>query len=171
MRMPRTSSFSVRDILDLPRPKETEKRGAYDSNNELFFRNYYFLGEHRAENGPNKVTSSGATEPPSTLATSIREEEGHSPPSSWPSPHHPGQGWPFLPHQGLGGIKQEAGSPPPPLGHHHHGHLPDLLSLPHPLNQLPKISSEEELEYDCEDGIEEDEEGVEVEKMPGFLMI
>ena len=116
------------------------------------------------ENGPNKVTSSGATEPPSTLATSIREEEGHSPPSSWPSPHHPGQGWPFLPHQGLGGIKQEAGSPPPALGHHHHGHLPDLLSLPHPLNQLPKISSEEELEYDCEDGIEEDEEGVEVER-------
>ena len=122
------------------------------------------------ENGPNKVTSSGATEPQSTLATSIREEEGHSPPSSWPSPHHPGQGWPFLPHQGLGGIKQEAGSPPPALGHHHHGHLPDLLSLPHPLNQLPKISSEEELEYDCEDGIEEDEEGVEVERDLVFLL-
>ena len=94
--------------------------------------------------------------------SSIREE-GHSPPS-WASSHHPSQGWPFLPQQTLAGIKQEAGSLPPVLGHHHghHGHLPDLLSLPHPLNRLPKISSEEELEYDCEDGIEEEEEGIEV---------
>ena len=104
---------------------------------------------------PSKV----AARPPST------GEEGHSPPS-WPSSHHPSQGWPFLPQQALGGIKQETSSPPPVVHPHHphHGHLPDLLSLPHPLNRLPKISSEEELEYDCEDGIEEDEEGIEVKR-------
>ena len=117
------------------------------------------------ENSPKREGGSQASATPPKLAArpqSMREE-GHSPPS-WASSHHPSQGWPFLPQQnGLGGIKQEAGSPPPVLGHHgHHGHLPDLLSLPHPLNRLPKISSEEELEYDCEDGIEEEEEGIEV---------
>ena len=122
---------------------------------------------------PNRVsTSQAGSGSPSKLAaarpTSNGGEEGHSPPS-WASSHHPSQGWPFLSQQALGGIKQETSSPPPVVqGHHphhpHHGHLPDLLSLPHPLNRLPKISAEEELEYDCEDGIEEEEEGIEVKR-------
>ena len=131
-------------------------------------------GDQPLEGSPNRVsTSQTGSGSPSKLAaarpTSNGGEEGHSPPS-WASSHHPSQGWPFLSQQALGGIKQETSSPPPVVqGHHHphhphHGHLPDLLSLPHPLNRLPKISAEEELEYDCEDGIEEEEEGIEVKR-------
>ena len=123
-----------------------------------------FLGDH-AESRPSRLASPQASATPSKLAPrttpSIRLE-GHSPPS-WASSHHPCQGWPFLPQQALSGIKQERGSSPPPIVGHHQ-HLPDLLSLPHPLNRLPKIPSEEELEYDCEEGIGEEEEGIEVER-------
>ena len=122
-------------------------------------------GDQTLESSPSRVSagSEQASATPSKLPTRPPStgDEGHSPPS-WASSHHPSQGWPFLPQQALGGIKQETGCSPLPVVSHHHPHLPDLLSLPHPLNRLPKISAEEELEYDCEEGIEEEEEGIEV---------
>lgn len=164
MRMPRTSSFSVRDILDLG-PKQGQEEGEVQEtklpNPELESKPTPDV----LRNSSNKVKLSlsspsiNSTTPNYLTQTSPSIRDRPMPINHWPNLS------PFLSQHKLDSIKKEIDENDTESHlsssreSHHHGHLPDLLSLPIPHHGHSLDHS------DFDDGIEEDddEDGIDVD--------